>query len=655
MANKEQKLLTEFPPVSTEKWEEVITADLKGADYQKKLVWKTAEGFDVRPYYRAEDLEAVRHLGAGIGEFPYVRSTGKCNKWRVQQTVTVKDPVSANAEALKAIAGGAEAVGFVLRCDEVCEEGFGKLLKGIDPAAVELTFSGAGAASAAERFIARLESEGADPEKVRANFVIDPLITRLSLKGAFGCCEDGSVCFARIAELVKRGAEYPRLRFTGVSGHQFHNSGSTIVQELAFTLAAGHEYVVKLMEAGLTADQAAGSIRFSMAVSSNYFMEIAKFRAARMLWANIIKAYDPKCGRSEKMFVHAVTSKWNLTVYDPYVNMLRGTTEAMSASIAGVHSLEVLPFDAAYACPTEFSSRIARNVQLLLKNESHFDSVVDPSGGSYYIETLTRSIAEQAWALFREVEDKGGYIEAFKTGFIQDKIEESANRKDHNIATRRQILLGTNQYPNFNETAGEEITEKTVSRKACNCGCDSCGCESDKGDCGCGGNSDGDCNCGCDDCTCGGEGEVKTLKPYRGGMAFEELRLRVDRSGREPKAFMLTCGSLAMARARSQFSSNFFGCAGIRVIDNNFFADVEEGARKALSSGAEIIVLCAADDDYAALAPRVKELLGGKAILVVAGAPASMEELKAQGIGNFINVRSNVLETLKQYVADLGI
>ncbi|MCD7970740.1 MAG: acyl-CoA mutase large subunit family protein [Alistipes sp.] len=650
--NKEQKLLTEFPPVPTEKWEEVITADLKGADYGKKLVWRTAEGFDVRPYYRAGDLEGIRHLGAGIGSFPYVRSTGKCNGWRIQQTVKVKDPVSANAEALGAIAGGAEAIGFSLGCKEVCAEGFEKLLQGIDPEKVELTFCGAGARSAAERMLEKLEATGADPEKVRVNFVIDPLITKLSLKGAFGCCEDGSVCFSEIAGLVNKAGKYPKMRFAGVSGHLFHNSGSTIVQELAFTLAAGHEYVVKLMDAGLTADQAAGSIRFSMAVSSNYFMEIAKFRAARMLWANIMEAYKPECDCAGKMFIHAVTSKWNLTVYDPYVNMLRGTTEAMSASIAGVHSLEVLPFDAAYEYPTEFSSRIARNVQLLLKNESHFDSVVDPSGGSYYIEKLTQSIAEQAWALFREVEDKGGYIEAFKAGFIQDKIEEAANNKDKNIATRRQILLGTNQYPNFNEMAGEEITEKTVSREACGCGCEECDCGG--GDaCGC--EADGQCDCGCEDCTCGPDSGVRTLKPYRGGMAFEELRLRVDRSGKQPTAFMLTCGTLGMARARSQFSSNFFGCAGIRIIDNNFFTDVEQGARAALESGAQIVVICAADDDYATLAPRAKAVIGDKAVLVVAGAPASAEELKEQGITNFISVRSNVLETLREYVAGLGI
>ncbi|MCD8072173.1 MAG: acyl-CoA mutase large subunit family protein, partial [Alistipes sp.] len=456
-----------------------------------------------------------------------------------------------------------------------------------------------------------------------------------------------------LKELIEKGAKYRNVRFVGVSGHLFHNSGSTIVQELAFTLAAGHEYVVKLMEAGLTADQAASSIRFSMAVSSNYFMEIAKFRAARMLWANIMKAYSPECDRAQKMFIHAVTSKWNLSVYDPYVNMLRGTTEAMSASIAGVHSLEVLPFDAAYEAPTEFSSRIARNVQLLLKNESHFDSVVDPSGGSYYIEKLTRSIAEQAWALFRQVEDKGGYLEAFKAGFIQEKVEGAANKKDHNIATRRQILLGTNQYPNFNEVAGEEITQAVVSRSGCGCGCEDCKTDEAGSECGCA--AEGDCNCGCGECTCAEQTGIITLKPYRGGMAFEELRLKVDRSGRQPKAFMLTCGSLAMARARSQFSSNFFGCAGIRVIDNNFFNDIEEGVAKAVESGAEIVVICAADDDYATIAPRVRELLAGRAILVVAGAPASMDELKAEGITNFINVRSNVLETLRWYVAELGI
>ena len=315
------------------------------------------------------------------------------------------------------------------------------------------------------------------------------------------------------------------------------------------------------------------------------------------------------------MFAHAITSTWNQTVYDPYVNMLRGTTEAMSATLAGVHSLEVTPFNASYETPDEFSKRIARNTELLLKHESHFDQVVDPAGGSYYIENLTKSIANEAWKLFLEVEDKGGYIAAFKSGFVVEKIKASAAAKDKNIATRRQILLGANQYPNFTEVADAAICECAVTRK-------------DK---------------------------ENVLTPYRGAMAFEAMRLGVDRSGKEPKAFMLTCGNLAMARARAQFSCNFFACAGIRVQDNTFFHSVEEGVEAALEAKADIVVVCASDDDYAEVAPKVKELLGGKAILVVAGAPACAAELEAQGITNFINVKSNVLETLKFYLKELGI
>lgn len=251
------------------------------------------------------------------------------------------------------------------------------------------------------------------------------------------------------------------MRIVTVAGQTFGNSGSTIVEELAFTLSAGHDYLVRLTDAGLDVDAAARKLRFSFSVSSNYFMEIAKFRAARMLWANIVKGYGPAKNCACKMQIHAETSRWNQTVYDPYVNMLRGTTEAMSATIAGVHSLEVTPFDTSFENPTEFSKRIARNVELLLKNESHFDQVVDPAGGSYYVENLTQSIAAEAWKLFLEIEEKGGYTEAYKAGLIVERIKASAAAKDKNIATRRQTLLGANQYPNFTEVAGKEITAES--------------------------------------------------------------------------------------------------------------------------------------------------------------------------------------------------
>lgn len=642
--NKQEKLFQQFPPVSTEQWEEVIKADLKGADYDKRLVWRTSEGFNVRPYYRAEDLEGIRYIGVESGRFPYVRGNKCHNRWRIHQTIKADHVGKANETALRAIEAGAESIGFDI-AGELSAQQVADLMSGIDLNSTELVFGGRGMrASVAEAVLAVAEAKKADPEKFRASFVIDPIVTKLSLLGEFPCEEKGTVCFGILAGVVRNAARYRKVRVVGVSGEYFHNSGSTIVQELAFTLAAGHEYMVKLMEHGLSADEAAKTIRFSMAVSSNYFMEIAKFRAGRILWANIVKQYKPENECAGKMFSHAVTSGWNMTAYDPYVNMLRGTTEAMSASLAGVHSLEVLPFDAPFEDPTEFSARIARNVQLLLKHESHFDSVVDPAGGSYYIENLTQSIAEQAWKLFREVEDRGGYIAAFESGFITDAVKAAAEAKDKAIATRRIVLLGTNQYPNFTEVADKAVTGQDVKPAGCD---PDCKCHEGQ-PCTC----DDDCQCrNGGPCTCG----KNVLRPYRGGMAFEQMRLAVDRSGKSPKAFMLTCGTLAMARARSQFACNFFACAGIRVEDNTFFKSVEEGAQAALKSGAEIVVICAADDDYAELAPKAKEILGDKAVFVVAGAPASQPELEEKGIRNFISVRSNVLETLKFYLKEIGL
>lgn len=614
--NNREKLFAEFPPVSTEAWEAAIAVDLKGADYERKLVWRTNEGFNVRPYYRAENLEGLETLNAAAGEFPYLRGVSGDNNWLTHQTIEVAAPAEANATALQMLNAGVDSLGFEIKDENFSEADLDVLLKDIYMPAVDLTFSGKKMPHVAALVLAKAEKEGVSKDDTRVNFCIDPIVKHLSMKGDW--CEKcgGTKCFDKIADLIKKTKEYKHVRVVTVSGNVFSDSGSTIVEELAFSLAVAHEYLVRMMEHGLTIDEAALKLRFSFAVTSNYFMEMAKLRAARLLWANIVKAYEPAKPCSCKMFVHARTSAWNQTVYDPYVNMLRGTTEAMSAAIAGVHSLEVLPFDHSYEAPSEFSYRIARNESLLLKHESHFDQVIDPAGGSYYIENLTKSIADEAWKLFLEVEEKGGYVEAFKAGFIVERVKASAAAKDKAVATRRQTILGSNQYPNFTEVADKALCAEVVERKP-------------------------------------DEGNV--LVPYRGAMAFEQMRLHVDRSGKEPKAFMLTCGSLAMARARAQFSCNFFACAGIRVIDNTFFKSLEDGVKAALESKAEIVVVCSSDDDYAEVAPKIKEMLGDKAILVVAGAPACMEELQSKGINNFISVKSNVLETLKGYLKQMGI
>ena len=617
-----EKLFDEFSPVSTQQWEEVITKDLKGADYEKKLVWKTMEGISVRPYYRAEDLTNLKHMGTLPGAFPYVRGTKSDNNWLIRQGYCAHESFQkANEQAVEGIGRGVDSVGFCLDGGKpVSKEKMEILLKNIDLEKVEVNFEGCSCAtpSIIESFIAVAVARGCKSKEVKASFDLDPLRS-LTKTGNF-CCGNYMANFRRCLEIA---ADFPNIKIVGVEGYAFNEAGSTLVQELGFALAMGSEYMNLLTGLGFTADEAASRIKFTLSVGSNYFMEIAKFRAARMLWANIADAYGVKEESSKKICIHAVTSQWNQTVYDSFVNMLRGTTEAMSAALAGVDSLEVLPFDYQYREPGEFSNRIARNTQIILKEESYFDKIADPAAGSYYIENLTNSIAEESWKLFRQTEEKGGYTEAFKAGFIQAEIKASSAKRDLNIATRREIILGTNQYPNFSEKADKDVTLDIVTR---------------------GSNWERSEN-----------PVAEPIEKYRGAQAFEALRFATETSGKAPKAFMLTFGNLAFCRARAQFSSNFFAVAGIEVIDNTRFATIEEGVKAAFEANADIVVACSSDEEYAEFVPAIKSLLGDKAILVVAGEPACKEELVAKGVTNFISVKSNVLETLKHYQQLLGI
>jgi methylmalonyl-CoA mutase len=355
-----------------------------------------------------------------------------------------------------------------------------------------------------------------------------------------------------------------------------------------------------------------------MGVSENYFMELAKFRAARLLWAQIVKQYEPKCDCACKMIVNATTSTYNQTLFDSYVNLLRSQTEAMSAALGSVHSMVVTPFDAPYEQATDFSERIARNQQLIIKEESHFDRIVDPGAGSYYIEHLTDALAQEAWKIFLKVEEEGGFLAAVKAGTVQDDINATNVKRHGDAAKRKEFLLGTNQFPNF--------TEKSEGKKSL---------QSDK-------------------LQCTDEPEFKAIESTRLAADFEDLRIHTEET-KVPTAFMLTIGNLAMRQARAQFSCNFLACAGYKVIDNLGFKTVEEGVDAALEAKADIIVICSSDDEYAEYAIPAFKYLNGRAMFVVAGAPACMEDLKAAGIENFVHVKCNVLETLKEYNAKLGI
>lgn len=618
MADCKEKLFSEFPPISTQEWMDKVTADLKGADFNKKLVWRTNEGFNVKPMYRAEDIEGLKSIESLPGEYPYIRGTKNDNEWLVRQSIEVEDVKEANAKALDILNKGVNSLDFSLTTEQITPENMKALLDGICLECVELNFSTCikNAVKLVEVLTTCVTDKKADLSKISGSINFDPF-KRILKRG-----RDVENFVQMASDVIKAAKSLPRFRVLAVNGITLNNAGSYISQELGYALACGNEWLAKLTAAGLSIDEVANRIHFNMGVSSNYFMEIAKFRAARMLWAQIVSAYTPSCPCAPKIKIHAQTSEFNMTIYDAHVNLLRSQTEAMSATLGGVDALTVTPFDKTYKAPDDFSERIARNQQLMLKEESHFDKVVDPAAGSYYVETLTLSIAEQAWKLFLDVEDKGGFYAAVKDGFIQREINTSSAARLAAVASRKETLLGTNQYPNINELAASKIEND-----------EACGC--------CGGG-----NC---------EKTIETLHFERAASQFEILRLATERAARRPKVFMLTIGNLAMRLARSQFSGNFFGCAGYEIIDNLGFDTVEEGVNAALKAEADIVVLCSSDDEYVEFAPTTQTALGNKAILVVAGAPTCMDDLKAQGIEYFIHVRSNVLETLKDFNAKLSI
>ncbi|MCL2259945.1 MAG: methylmalonyl-CoA mutase family protein [Fibromonadales bacterium] len=517
----QEKLFAEFPDVSTEEWEATIQADLKGADYEKKLIWKTLEGISVKPYYRKADTDGISWLLNNLpGEFPFARGTKKTeNNWEIRENIYETDPAAANAAAKNALQHGADAVCF---------------LYGTDTNAL---------------------AAGIDPSKVH-----------------FDSIENKSV----------------------IKTHNYHNAGANIIQELSIALYAGLEQMDALTEAGQTAEQAAAQISFSISVGSRYFLEIAKIRALRILWANVLKEY----GVTGTAKIHACTSMWNATVFDSNVNMLRVTTEAMSAAIAGADSITVIPYDAVFKKPDEFSCRIARNVQLLLKNECNFHKIVDPSAGSYYIETLTDQIASKALEAFKN----------FDPNTIEKAIEDSWKQKEKLIAQRREVFIGTNQYPNLQEKMSDKITVQ--------------------------------------------------LNMRRGPHIFEALRLQTEKSGKTPKVFLWTAGDLAMRLARATFIKNFFGCAGYTVIDTNGISSVSEGIELVKKNNPQIVVLCSKDEEYIGLVKEIfpvleKEFPG--IVRIVAGNPKDAEDLKAAGAQDFVHVLTNVIDSLSAYQKKLGV
>ena len=446
----DKKLFSEFTSPTRQDWLDKIQVDLKGADFQKKLVWKTDEGFSVQPFYMKEDLEKLCTLGSEPGEFPFVRGNkAGDNNWFVRQEICGESAAEANKKALDVLGKGVDSLGFSISGEQLSAEYVQTLLNGIYCDCVELNFKVCPkhALELAQILVAYFAGKGYDPARIKASIDFDP-IKALIMKGM-----DTESLIATGKALVETVKNYPDFKVIAVNGSALSDSGAYIVQELGYSLAWGAEYLKRLSDEGVKGSEIARRIKFNMGISTNYFMEIAKFRAARLLWSKIVEEYAGNDKEACKACIHAKTSYYNMTLFDSYVNLLRSQTETMSAAIAGVNSITVTPFDAAYAKPDEFSERIARNQQLLLKEESHFDKVVDPAGGSYYIEVLTDSLATEAWKIFLKVQEEGGMVEYAKKGLVQDDVIASDTKRHTLAAQSREFILGTNQFPNFTENS----------------------------------------------------------------------------------------------------------------------------------------------------------------------------------------------------------
>lgn len=670
MDNKTDNLFSEFPPVSIEEWEEAIKKDLRGADYKKKLRWHTGEGIDALPFYRRESMQQER--GAPIQK---LSTDEKANSWEIRELIFESGVEEANNAALAALNRGADAlqIAFEVRRTEGMlggdlrgvslqnQEDFSRFLEGIPIEETGLHFdSGIASPALLGMLWNKVQEQDLNQQKIRASFSYDPFVFLLD-KGHYPKPkEELKQDIAKLARFCSE--ELPGVRPLCIDARLYHNSGATIVQELGYALAAASEYLSLLTEAGIETDQATTCLHLSFSIGSSYFLEMAKFRAARVLWNNLVEAYkgDPK---KATPYLHGETSRWNKTLYDPYSNMLRSSTEAMSAAIGSCDSVTVLPFDFHFRNPDSFSKRIARNQQVILSEEAYLHKVSDPSAGSYYIEKLTDALGSKAWNLFKEIEAEGGLFKAIEHGTIQSAIQESQEQRDREIATRKRIFIGTNQYSDPDETAGEKQTssEPTVSLDTS----DETFRRRDSEDeplvsflarSFTEGAKLGDL---VDHLFNYQKQEYRTVHPYRGSLPFEELRQATEQNDSTPLVLMLPLGNRKMRKARAAFASNFFGCAGYTIEEPVGFESMEEATTAIEEKNPDIIVVCSSDEEYEELVPKLGKQLeqfNHKPVTVLAGNPKERSKTyREAGIDTFIHADSNVLKTLTDFQRKLGI
>jgi methylmalonyl-CoA mutase len=626
----------------------------------------------VQPYYRDGAIAELDYLESLPGVAPYHRghsSTG--NAWSIVQEIGLTAASQANAAAKEALEGGADAVCFVSRPADVGVHGVNlqsldamrALIQGLPVYRAAIHFrGGAFALPHLANFLAAVKAGKADPTDIQGSVDYDPLATLVTVGEASGSREQ---MFFEVARVVEQSASLlPQFRVLSIQGGAYLEAGGSAVQEIAFTLAALAEYLQGLRSGGLDLSLLLPRLQVQFSVGSTYFMEIAKMRAARMLISRVLEAFLGDGVAAPAVPIVARGADFNKAIYDPHTNLLRATTEAMAAAIGGANAMMLAPFDASYRTPNAMSLRLARNIQLLLKHEAYLDKVADPAAGAYLFESLTDSLAKEAWTLFQKVETMGGFFSAAANGFLKEDISVVAMKKRDAIGSRRYPLLGVNQYPNAAEAALPRVDcESTVSELLPNqhtVAVEEVELLASLREGYLAGAVLGDVLAALDK----SESQVAVpLQTFRAAEAYEALRLRTEqhaaRTGVAPTVFLFKMGDVAMRQARAGFVSNFFGCAGFAISDNLGFSSVEGAVAAAVNAKADIVVFCSSDDEYLPLVQQASPLLRQQlpqCQLVVAGYPKdALDALSAAGVQDFVHVRTVALESLGNFQRKMGI
>ncbi|TVR48685.1 MAG: methylmalonyl-CoA mutase [Puniceicoccaceae bacterium] len=699
-----------FPPPEPEAWRRAAEEALAGAPFEKRLVTPTPEGIALQPIYNREALAGLGFTAAAPGAGLPVRggtATGYLTRpWRISQELPYSTPEEFNRAARLDVERGQTELNILLdlatqdgrdadhaeptevgACGlSVCTVGdLERAFDGIDLARVSLYLrTAASGLPMAALLLAWAEKRGLEATALTGCIESDPLGT-LAWRGRLTC--PLTAAYAEMAELTRfASAHAPNLQTIVVQGHPYHDGGASASQELAFVLATGVEYLRRLLDAGLSLEQIAPRVRLAFSIGSNFFMEAAKLRVGRMLWARVLEAYGAPA-ELRRAHLHARTSLWNKTRLDPFVNVLRGTTEAFSAVVGGCDSLHVGPFDEVSRLPDDFSRRLARNTQIILQEECQLTGVVDPAGGSWYLEKLTDELADKAWAAFQEIESGGGIARALEAGRIQESVTALAAKRRAALAARREVQVGVNNWPNARELPLEPRLPDYVAihRRRARQVADfrvAAGAEAGAGVLAAlqalldapadekpaaaiaaakAGASLGEITRSLR----GDQPEAVAFAPIpagRGSEGFEILRRaawkHADAAGSAPKLFQANLQPSRLYRLRADWTSSFFQVGGFEVLADQDFATVEEAAPAFIESGARIAVIVSSDETYPASVPALARLIKARdpeCCLLVAGAPGDQEAaFREAGVDDFVHVRVNAHDLLSRLLTQIG-